>query len=176
MEPAIAARFCRHVAGARAILNSHWADGAARVILPRGPSISKRTKEYRPADLRLHFGEQHTALSTCGRASVVASARAVATGQATPAQPRMKFGKYLAQKQNPEWQEGYLDYGALKELIKEAVTESDAVGSIAFSPRETSLSVQRVTRDAAEEKFFTVLESEVGPRIAFRFYITCRRM
>lgn len=84
----------------------------------------------------------------------------------------MKFGKYLSQKLNPEWQEGYLDYAALKELIKEAGRETDAVGSIAFSPRETSLSVQRVTRDAAEEKFFTVLEREVGPRIMFLVF-TC---
>ena len=74
----------------------------------------------------------------------------------------MKFGKYLTQKLNPAWQAGYLDYGSLKELIKEAGRESDTVGSIAFSPRETSLSVQRVTKDAAEERFFTVLEAEVS--------------
>ena len=45
--------------------------------------------------------------------------------------------------------------------------ESEALGSgVSFSPRETSLSVQRATdkRDAAEERFFTLLESEVCGR------------
>ena len=80
----------------------------------------------------------------------------------------MKFGKYLSEKKNEEWADGYLDYDAIKHLIKEAVRESEALGSgVSFSPRETSLSVQRATnnRDAAEERFFTLLESEVSCRV-----------
>jgi len=80
----------------------------------------------------------------------------------------MKFGKYLSGKKNEEWADGYLDYDAIKHLIKEAVRESEALGSgVSFSPRETSLSVQRATnnRDAAEERFFTLLESEVSCRV-----------
>ena len=76
----------------------------------------------------------------------------------------MKFAKYLALKLKPEWQDGYLDYVALKSLIKEAVRASENLGvEIAFSPRETSLSVERVINEheAAEEDFFTKLESEV---------------
>ena len=80
----------------------------------------------------------------------------------------MKFGRYLSEKKNEEWADGYLDYNAIKHLIKEAVRESEALGSgVSFSPRETSLSVQRATnnRDAAEERFFTLLEAEVSCRI-----------
>ena len=76
-----------------------------------------------------------------------------------------KFQVYLRDKLKLEWKEGYLDYVALKALIKEAVRASEDLGSdITFSPRETSLSVQRVTnlQDAAEENFYTKLEFEVG--------------
>ena len=93
----------------------------------------------------------------------------------------MKFAKYLAINLKPDWQEGYLDYVALKTLIKDAVRASEDLGSdIAFSPRETSLSVQRVTnlRDAAEEDFYTKLEFEVRismrPRHRYCYDISCR--
>jgi SPX domain protein involved in polyphosphate accumulation len=35
----------------------------------------------------------------------------------------MKFGKYLGEKQRPEWAGKYVDYGSLKDLIKEAFKE-----------------------------------------------------
>jgi SPX domain protein involved in polyphosphate accumulation len=33
----------------------------------------------------------------------------------------MKFGKFLAGKEKPEWKQDYLDYKALKDLIEESV-------------------------------------------------------
>jgi SPX domain protein involved in polyphosphate accumulation len=36
---------------------------------------------------------------------------------------KMKFGKYLGEKQRPEWAGKYVDYGSLKDLIKEAFKE-----------------------------------------------------
>ena len=36
---------------------------------------------------------------------------------------KMKFGKYLEEKQRPEWAGKYVDYGSLKDLIKEAFKE-----------------------------------------------------
>jgi hypothetical protein len=52
----------------------------------------------------------------------------------------------------------------LKDLIKESVREAEAGGDmISYSPRTTSLSVARAQtqRDAAEERFFKALDSEV---------------
>ncbi|GAB4819711.1 hypothetical protein N2152v2_006757 [Parachlorella kessleri] len=76
----------------------------------------------------------------------------------------MKFGKYLEEKARPEWRDNYLDYKALKDLIKESASEDAAVGvGVNYSPRTTSLSVQRAAdrRDSAEERFFRRLEAEV---------------
>ena len=57
----------------------------------------------------------------------------------------------------------YLDYKALKDLIKRSVEEYANAGVTNFSPRTTSLTVQRATdkRDSAEEQFFSKLEAEV---------------
>jgi hypothetical protein len=54
----------------------------------------------------------------------------------------------------------YIDYGALKELINACAEDS---GSGSFSPRTTSLTVQRykTNKDSAEERFFTLLEAQV---------------
>lgn len=41
--------------------------------------------------------------------------------------PRPQFGKYLEEKARPEWRNHYLDYKALKDLIKESATEDAAV-------------------------------------------------
>ncbi|KAK9825865.1 hypothetical protein WJX81_006134 [Elliptochloris bilobata] len=75
----------------------------------------------------------------------------------------MKFGKYLESKQRVEWRTNYLDYKGLKDLIKEAVAETERSGTVTFSPRTTSLSVLRAgSLKPAEERFFEKLEYEVG--------------
>ncbi|WPT18114.1 Vacuolar transporter chaperone 4 [Picochlorum sp. SENEW3] len=82
----------------------------------------------------------------------------------------VKFGNYLETNQRPEWKPYYINYKALKDLIKlgaqEAATET--VGQDG-SPRETSLSVVRAFRkqDSAEERFFKRLEAEVSKVGAF---------
>jgi SPX domain protein involved in polyphosphate accumulation/uncharacterized membrane protein YidH (DUF202 family) len=76
----------------------------------------------------------------------------------------MKFGKYLVENQRPDWSEQYVDYKALKDLIKKAAEETRKLDpSLSFSPRTTSLTVQRraAQRDSAEETFFKQLEAEV---------------
>jgi CBS domain-containing protein len=63
----------------------------------------------------------------------------------------MKFGKYLDSKARPEWRDQYMDYKALKDLIKEASDELASAGygpdgagnELSFSPRTTSLTVAR---------------------------------
>lgn len=79
----------------------------------------------------------------------------------------MKFGKYLNERERPEWSGKYLDYGALKDLIKVASKEQEAKGfageHVSYSPRAASLTVLRGenARDSSEEKFFQKLEEEV---------------
>ncbi len=55
----------------------------------------------------------------------------------------------------------------LKDRVKISAEQEEASGAagVAFSPRETSLSVvrHRTDRDAAEESFFELLEAEVRP-------------
>ncbi len=76
----------------------------------------------------------------------------------------MKFGKYLEAKQRTEWRTQYVDYKGLKDLIKEAVAETERSGTVNFSPRTTSLSVLRAgSLKPAEERFFEKLESEACP-------------
>lgn len=73
----------------------------------------------------------------------------------------MKFGKYLEARQRTEWRTQYVDYKGLKDLIKEAVAETERSGIVNFSPRTTSLSVLRAgSLKPAEERFFEKLESE----------------
>jgi SPX domain protein involved in polyphosphate accumulation len=77
----------------------------------------------------------------------------------------MKFGKYLESKQRAEWRTQYLDYKGLKDLIKEAVAETERSGPVTFSPRTTSLSVLRAgSSKPAEERFYEKLEYEVRCR------------
>ena len=79
----------------------------------------------------------------------------------------MKFGRFLEARVKPEWRSEYVDYKALKDLIKQAAAESDEVGNgISFSPRTTSLTVQRGNRKGAEERFFEKLESEARGRLS----------
>lgn len=78
----------------------------------------------------------------------------------------MKFGKYLKEKERAEWSGQYVDYGALKDLIKLAAKEQEEKGLgdvTSYSPRTTSLTVLRGEnkRDTAEEMFFRKLEEEV---------------
>jgi SPX domain protein involved in polyphosphate accumulation len=74
----------------------------------------------------------------------------------------MKFGKKLELNAKPEWRTQYLDYKALKELIKASVEESQSAGVLSYSPRTTSLTVIRANKNvSAADKFFTLLESEV---------------
>lgn len=77
----------------------------------------------------------------------------------------MKYGKYLDSKKRPEWGEFYIDYKGLKDLIKACAAEAET-GETHFSPRTTSLTVQRYNykKDSAEERFFTKLEAEVRQR------------
>ncbi len=77
----------------------------------------------------------------------------------------MKYGRYLENKMKPEWRSAYLDYKGLKTLIKEAQADAATQGETTqFSPRTTSLTVQRVNnrKDSAGERFFKRLEEEVG--------------
>lgn len=79
----------------------------------------------------------------------------------------MKFGKYLKERERPEWSGKYLDYAALKDLIKVASREQEAKGfageHASYSPRAASLTVLRGenARDNSEEQFFQKLEEEV---------------
>ena len=51
----------------------------------------------------------------------------------------------------------------LKDLIKEAQKEIESQGTVAFSPRTTSLTVVRPrAQKPADERFFEKLEAEVG--------------
>lgn len=74
-----------------------------------------------------------------------------------------QFGKYIEEKQRPEWKEKYINYKLLKDLIKASAQAEIAISEPPPSLRPTSLSVVRNARarDAAEEQFFRALEDEV---------------
>ncbi len=74
----------------------------------------------------------------------------------------MKYGKYIESKIKPEWKDYYIDYKGLKDLIKECQKEAET-GETTFSPRTTSLTVQRYThsKDTSQEQFFKRLERDV---------------
>ena len=76
-----------------------------------------------------------------------------------------KFGKYLEENLRHEWRNNYVDYKLLKDLIKESLAEveRDENDRVSFSPRTTSLTVQRPNRGKlnAEEEFFAKLEEQV---------------
>jgi len=78
----------------------------------------------------------------------------------------MKFGKYLEENLRHEWRSNYVDYKLLKDLIKESLaeTERDENARLSFSPRTTSLTVQRPNRGKlnSEEEFFAKLEEQVS--------------
>ena len=82
----------------------------------------------------------------------------------------LQFGKYLEDNERADWRPYYINYKALKDLIKigalEASKESVAQDG---SPRATSLSVVRAAgkKDSAEERFFRRLEAEVSKVGAF---------
>lgn len=76
-----------------------------------------------------------------------------------------KFGKYLEENLRTQWRQNYLNYKILKDLIKESVDElqRDESTRLSFSPRTTSLTVQRPNRGSknSEEEFYERLENEV---------------
>lgn len=76
-----------------------------------------------------------------------------------------KFGKYLEENLRPQWRQNYVDYKLLKDLIKASLAEleGDDNARLSFSPRTTSLTVQRANRGRrnSEEEFFEVLEQQV---------------
>lgn len=76
----------------------------------------------------------------------------------------MKYGKYIESKVKKEWDEHYIEYKALKDLIKECQKEAEIAGETSFSPRTTSLTVQRYAnqKDSYHEKFFRKLEHDVS--------------
>lgn len=75
----------------------------------------------------------------------------------------MKFGRFLEERKKPEWRGEYVDYKALKDLIKQAAAETEGLGNgVSFSPRTTSLTVSRGARRGAEERFFEKLEAEAS--------------
>lgn len=75
----------------------------------------------------------------------------------------MKYGKYIESKVKPEWKDYYIDYKGLKDLIKACQKEAET-GEASFSPRTTSLTVQRYnnTKDSSQELFFRRLERDVS--------------
>ncbi len=75
----------------------------------------------------------------------------------------MKFGKYIDEQARPDWRDKYLDYGQLKQYIKEAVAQLESGSDeAAFSPRTTSLSVTKNANNSPESNFFNKLELEVS--------------
>jgi hypothetical protein len=61
----------------------------------------------------------------------------------------------------------------LKDLIKEAKHEIEQQGTVAFSPRTTSLTVQRPRgQKPADERFFEKLEDEVRAAHLLSAYTT----
>ena len=75
-----------------------------------------------------------------------------------------KFGKYLEENLRPQWRQNYVDYKLLKDLIKASLAEleGDDNARHSFSPRTTSLTVQRQSRGrkTSEEEFFEILEQQ----------------
>ena len=70
--------------------------------------------------------------------------------------------KYLDDNARDDWTNKYIDYKSLKDLIKAAANEIEEGSSVAFSPRMTSLSVQRKPDlTSADERFNMLLEKEV---------------
>lgn len=65
----------------------------------------------------------------------------------------------------PQWRYNYVDYKLLKDLIKASLAEleGDDNARLSFSPRTTSLTVQRANRGrkSSEEEFFEILEQQV---------------
>lgn len=67
-------------------------------------------------------------------------------------------------------QEHYVDYSGLKDLIK-AQVDQGTTGQVAYSPRTTSLTIQRYNNknNSSEEAFFKKLESDVSvPSVCVR--------
>jgi SPX domain protein involved in polyphosphate accumulation/uncharacterized membrane protein YidH (DUF202 family) len=81
----------------------------------------------------------------------------------------LQFGKYLDGNTRPQWRPYYIDYAALKDLIKECERGAAREAELGTSLRETSLTVARAAgrADSAEERFFRRLEAEVAKVGAF---------
>lgn len=82
----------------------------------------------------------------------------------------MKFGEYLNSNKSPEWDVMYINYGELKEVIKELENQV-ASHSLDAGLERKSLSVARPTNSAGQqiesveelshERFFILLENEM---------------
>ena len=82
----------------------------------------------------------------------------------------MKFGEHLLRELSSDWAEFYLDYGQLKNLIRELeLGLAERVDGIGYGGVGTSMSVPRPTNAAAQpstinvtqESFFSFLEGEM---------------
>ena len=71
----------------------------------------------------------------------------------------MKFAKHLERNANSEWREHYVDYEALKKIVKQTALSMSSEGARA-SLRTTSLTVAREPQNALHQQFFTFLNSE----------------
>jgi SPX domain protein involved in polyphosphate accumulation len=85
----------------------------------------------------------------------------------------MKFGDYLLQNQNQAWREDYLDYDALKGLIKVLEDQLAQMNTADLATRGTSLTVPpqtnasgmpvlRQSTPATQEDFYRLLEKEMS--------------
>ena len=85
----------------------------------------------------------------------------------------MKFGEYLQQNQNHAWRDDYLDYDALKGLIKVLEDQLAQMNTADLATRGTSLTVPpqtnasgmpvlRQSTPATQEDFYRLLEKEMS--------------
>ena len=78
----------------------------------------------------------------------------------------MKFGKKLKDRQISGWEQHYLDYNTLKNILKEAVGESDdggTVGDLIEEERAAPISVERRVEKAElkNQEYADVLHGEL---------------
>lgn len=127
--------------------------GKVRLMLMfsrKPPSLESRAQhEVRPA----HRGKE-----AAGMAGKTRAARIVAPLAAICHCRRITTRMLLPMSS----QEHYIDYKGLKDLIK--ACQSETTETTSFSPRTTSLTIQRYSnkKDSAEERFFAKLEQDVS--------------
>lgn len=83
----------------------------------------------------------------------------------------MKYGEYLKSQMHAAWQEAYLDYDALKDLLKGVedsqllVPDRDVQTSLSMPPPSNAAGMH--VRGATQEAFFSLLEQEMRKIEAF---------